>query len=87
MKAYSLDVNENGSPKGLSVETTVRNIEEVDLLVEEFEGVIAPKLATNHNQTLVDDDQEIQLEVEELECLIAPRLASNHNETLVSDPE
>jgi hypothetical protein len=55
MKAISLDFNENGLPKGKSVETTVCNIEEVDLLVEELENVIAPAIITNHNETMVDD--------------------------------
>ena len=56
---------------------------EIDLRVEELEPVIAPKLAANHNETLITD--EIELVVEELEPVIAPRLSANHNETLVSD--
>lgn len=55
MKAISLDLNEKGLPKDRSVETTVCNIEEVELLVEELEGVIAPAIALNHNETMVDD--------------------------------
>ena len=57
--------------------------EEIDLRVEELEEVIAPKLAGNHNETLVSD--QIELAVEELEEVFTPRLAGNHNETLVSD--
>ena len=56
---------------------------EIDLSVEELEAVTAPKIAGNHNETLVKD--EIELAVEELEAVIAPKLAGNHNETLVSD--
>ena len=56
----------------------------VELNVEELEEVIAPKLAANHNETLVAE--EIELSAEEMEEVIAPgvRLA-NHNETLVAD--
>ncbi|HXG65996.1 MAG TPA: hypothetical protein VNO70_12915 [Blastocatellia bacterium] len=83
MKANRLDRNENGLPKGKSVEPTVCNIEEVVLLVEELEGVIAPAIAANHNETLVGD--EVELCVEEMEEVIAPRIVLNHNETLVSE--
>jgi hypothetical protein len=55
----------------------------IDLRVEELEPVITPKIAGNHNETLINDQTE--LVVEELEPVIAPRLAGNHNETLVSD--
>ena len=48
-----------------------------------MEDVIAPKIALNHNETLVSD--EIELDVEELEEVIAPRLSANHNETLTSE--
>lgn len=85
MKASSLGRNENGPPKGKSVETTVSNIEEVNLFVEELEDVIAPRISFNHNETMARDDEEIQLEVEELEDVIAPRLSANHNETMVGD--
>ena len=78
MKTNSLDRNENGPASG-------KSLEEVDLLVEELEDVIAPKLAANHNETMVEDYEEIQLEVEELEDVIAPKLAANHNETIVGD--
>jgi hypothetical protein len=43
---------------------------EIELEVEELEEVIAPKLATNHNENLVND--EVELNVEELEETIAP---------------
>jgi len=55
----------------------------VTLEVEELEEVIAPKLAANHNETLVGD--EVELNAEELEEVIAPGESLNHNETLVSD--
>ena len=85
MKANKVDHNQVGPAKGKSVETTVCNVEEVDLFVEGLEDVIAPRLAANHNETMARDDEEIKLEVEELEDVIAPRLAANHNETMVSD--
>jgi len=44
--------------------------DEVYLNAEEMEEVIAPKLAVNHNETLVGD--EVELNVEELEETIAP---------------
>jgi hypothetical protein len=47
-----------------------------------MEEVIAPKLAANHNETLVND--EVDLAAEELEEVIAPGML-NHNETLVGD--
>ena len=43
---------------------------EIELNVEELEEVIAPKLAANHNETIVND--EVELNVEELEETIAP---------------
>ena len=56
----------------------------VELSVEELEEVIAPRIALNHNETLVGD--EIELDAEELEDVIAPGVnLGNHNETLVSD--
>jgi hypothetical protein len=61
---------------------------EIELVVEEIEEVIAPKIATNHNETLAE---EVELEVEVLEETIAPTPsipipppAPNHNETLVN---
>ncbi len=57
--------------------------DEVYLNAEEMEEVIAPKITTNHNETIVID--EIELGVEEMEEVVAPRLAGNHNETLVAD--
>ncbi|MDQ3665495.1 MAG: hypothetical protein M3410_02655 [Acidobacteriota bacterium] len=86
MNASSLDRNENGPAKAKSVETTVSDIEEVNLFVEELEDVIAPKIVLNHNEAMVSDE-EIELEVEEIEDVIAPRIALNHNETMVSDSE
>src|SRR5215831_2408875 len=77
--------NEDGPAKARSVETTVCKIEVFDLFVEELEAVIAPKLAANHNETMVDDGAEIELQAEDLEEVIAPRLSSNHNETILSD--
>jgi hypothetical protein len=56
---------------------------EIELDVEEMEEVIAPKLAANHNETLIGD--EVELNAEEVEEVIAPKIATNHNETLVSD--
>lgn len=44
--------------------------DEVYLNAEEMEEVIAPKLAANHNETIVND--EVELNVEELEETIAP---------------
>jgi len=55
----------------------------ITLEVEELEEVIAPKLAANHNETLVGD--EVELNAEELEEVIVPGESLNHNETLVSD--
>ena len=93
MKANSLDCNENGPAKGKSVETTVCNIEEVNLFVEELEDVIAPRLAANHNETVVDDE-EIDLSAEVLEETLAPTPSipipppfNNHNETMARDDE
>jgi hypothetical protein len=55
----------------------------VELSVEEVEEVIAPRIAINHNETLVSE--EVELSFEELEEVIAPGEHLNHNETLVSD--
>jgi hypothetical protein len=57
--------------------------DEVHLNAEEMEEVIAPKLAVNHNETIVTD--EVELGIEEMEEVIAPGMALNHNETLVGD--
>jgi vacuolar-type H+-ATPase subunit B/Vma2 len=62
-------------------ESTVVIVVELD--VEEMEEVIAPRIAINHNETLVGD--EVELDVEEVEEVIAPRIAINHNETLALD--
>ena len=49
------------------------------LQAEEVEQVIAPRLAANHNESVVT----ARLEAEELEAVIAPRLSANHNETIL----
>jgi hypothetical protein len=46
------DRNESGPAKDKAVETTVCNI-------EELENVIAPRLSTNHNETMMSDDDEV----------------------------
>jgi hypothetical protein len=56
---------------------------EIILEVEEVEEVIAPKITTNHNETLVGD--EVELSIEEMEELIALGMQLQHNETLVGD--
>jgi hypothetical protein len=43
---------------------------EIELDVEEMEEVIAPKLAANHNETLIED--EVELNAEELEETLTP---------------
>ena len=55
--------------------------------IAKLEERIAPRLASNHNETLVRDVevQSKRFEIVKLEERIAPRLASNHNETLVRD--
>jgi hypothetical protein len=55
----------------------------VMLELEEIEEVIAPRVAGNHNETLVTD--EVELRAEEVEEIIAPKIATNQNETLVID--
>lgn len=55
MKANSIDRNENGPAKDKTVESSVCNIEEANLEIEELEEVIAPKLTANHNETMVSD--------------------------------
>jgi hypothetical protein len=47
---------------------------EVELDVEEMEEVIAPNIASNHNETLVSD--EVELSVEELEETLTPTMPS-----------
>ena len=54
---------------------------EIILEVEELEEVIAPKITTNQNETLVCD--EVELNVEGMEEVIAPKITTNHNETFV----
>jgi hypothetical protein len=49
------------------------------LQAEEIEPVIAPRLAANHNESVL----VTRLAAEELEAVIAPRLAANHNETVL----
>jgi hypothetical protein len=69
--------------------------------IVKLEERIAPKLAANHNETLVADlpkgkvqqprtkkDREAKprrFQIVKLEERIAPRLAANHNETLLAD--
>jgi hypothetical protein len=70
------------------------------LRIVALEPRIAPKIATNHNETLVRDEQPKpaatppkpaeskappRLRIVPLEPRIAPKLAVNHNETLVRD--
>jgi len=50
------------------------------LHAEEIEAVIAPKIAGNHNESLLST----RLEAEEVEAVIAPKIAANHNESLLS---
>lgn len=68
--------------------------------IMKLEQRIAPKLAANHNETLVRDSagkvrsaptakghaaKPKRFQIVKLEQRIAPRLAANHNETLVRD--
>jgi hypothetical protein len=65
------------------------------LSIIKLEERVAPKLAVNHNETLVRDSaklktpvvrskgQKRKLQIVKLEERIAPKLATNHNETLV----
>ena len=46
-----------GSGNDRSVATTVCEVAETDLFIENLEDVIAPKLAANHNETMVSDSQ------------------------------
>jgi hypothetical protein len=68
------------------------------LRIVKLEERIAPKLATNHNETLVREQararpkgakprgkQKSRLQIVKLEQRIAPKLAVNHNEKLVRD--
>jgi hypothetical protein len=69
------------------------------LRLVKLEGRIAPRVLTNHNETLVRDpakagpkppspregDTRGCLRLVKLEGRIAPRIMSNHNETLVRD--
>jgi hypothetical protein len=60
-------------------DVTPANQASVPLQAEELEAVIAPRLATNHNEHVL----AARLEAEELEAVIVPRLATNHNETVL----
>jgi hypothetical protein len=76
------DRNRRTSPQRLIEEeekAMTTYVEEIELNVEEMEEVIAPGLASNHNETL-----DVDLSVEELEEVIAPA-SVNHNETLDVD--
>lgn len=67
MKTNCFDHNRIGLAEGKPAGTTLRKIEEIDLFVEEREDVIVPRLAANHNETMVIDDEDA----------IALRLAAN----------
>jgi hypothetical protein len=55
------------------------------LEAEELEPVIAPQLAANHNETILD---AAELEAEELEPVIAPGMRlQNHNEAFLAAAE
>ena len=73
-----------GSGNDKPVKTPVCSSEETELVVENLEDVIAPRIALNHNESVVGDEA-ISLHVEALEEVIAPKIAINHNETMVSD--
>ena len=49
------------------------------LHAEEIEAIIAPKIAGNHNESLLGT----RLEAEEMEAIIAPKISTNHNETFL----
>jgi hypothetical protein len=52
--------------------------------IVKLEERIAPKLAANHNETLVREEAKPErFQIVRLEERIAPRLSANHNETLV----
>jgi hypothetical protein len=56
------------------------------LQIVKLEERIAPRIAANHNETLVrDTNTSPPLQIVKLEERIAPRIAANHNETLMSD--
>jgi hypothetical protein len=55
--------------------------------IVKLEERMAPKLAANHNETLVREVEAKteRFEIVKLEERIAPRLSANHNETLMRD--
>jgi hypothetical protein len=63
------------------------------LRIVKLEERIAPKIALNHNETLVRElakapevhREKPRLRIVKLEERVAPRIALNHNETLVRD--
>ena len=55
MKENRSEHKTNVPAQGKSVETTDNKIEEVHLSIEELEEVIAPRIALNHNETMVND--------------------------------
>ena len=63
--------------------TSTTYTDQIELILEEVEEVIAPGISFNHNETLTGD--AVELSVEEVEEVIAPGIAFNHNETLASD--
>ena len=60
--------------------TSTTYTDQVELILEEMEEVIAPGIQFNHNETLT-----VELDAEEMEEVIAPGVSFNHNETLVGD--
>lgn len=64
-----------------TVNQDIKTTGEVILEIEELEEMIAPRIATNHNETIIGD--EVELNVKGAEEVIAPRISTNHNETLI----
>jgi len=87
MKPRKGEKQEQKAPEGRRPERKPK------LQVVKLEERIAPRLAANHNETLVRDPAKApqprkgstkpRFRIVKLEERIAPRLASNHNETLV----
>src|SRR5262245_10180407 len=69
--------------KAMAPNEKEHEVEEVELSLEDMEGMITPigNVPYNHNETIVSDD--IVLSIEELEEVIAPYISLNHNETIV----
>ena len=87
MKPRKGEKQEQKAPEGRSQERKPK------LQVVKLEERIAPKLAANHNETVVRDSAKApqprkgstkpRFRIVKLEERIAPRRALNHNETLV----